>query len=60
MWATVLAVVAIVYFGVLSIWGIVQVYRLGAEPMRFSVRHLLTFTTALAVYLGAIAALVRW
>jgi hypothetical protein len=59
MWAIVLGIAAILYFGVLIIWGVVQVYRLGSKPMRFGVRHLLIAMTALAVFLGAIAASVR-
>jgi hypothetical protein len=59
MWVTVLGIAAILYFCALIIWGVVQVYRLGSEPTRFGVRHLLIAMTALAVFLGAIAASVR-
>jgi hypothetical protein len=56
--ATIIGIAAILYFCVVIVWGVVQVYRL-SEPMRFGMRHLLVVMTALAVFLGAIAATVR-
>jgi hypothetical protein len=53
-----IAGVILVFFSGLTIWGVIEIFRL--DPIRFTLRRLLVIMTAVAVILGIVAAAARW